>query len=533
MFCPDYPVQKSPSRDVLTSEGESSFFRSWALRPRRFEYSSSSDVSPGSRTPVTSPISPRTVAPRPIRPPLRETLSRLYPANHPHYVQSNQHQPHYASPQVPLSAATHERTTSRSRGSGETQTSRANSNASSLARRALSLFKDSTSSRKPSVIQHGKPSGLTRTSVAWKRESSGHWLEIRVGKKEPGTTSTGAQDPTSHVHYSPSLASHTATRMRRAIAHSKSKVSLRPPTRDSTNSSSPEGKPKETLVDRTKRILGIKSSVSLSTQQPTRGGQQSTAENLDRTSAALQNLVELTPPSGSSTSNMSTTSIGNKPKHRTLLRPRYHRHHTGHSSSSSVRRIMLGGPPVTTPNDECMYTGSDSQQYFRVELTAPHAPTYLPSEARRIGTPPLPETKGRGFFFDYNPPHSPSQSPPQSGPWPTEPMNTTPLPPRHHHETLIPPPHTPNGLRVPRTHSARSQTHDPDGVDWFRVKVALGHAEEERGGFELHVPEHLPSSPLCPRHPKHKSGGKGVCVYHGRNKMGPDDVVEEREGLWR
>ncbi|KAL8885823.1 MAG: hypothetical protein Q9215_006369, partial [Flavoplaca cf. flavocitrina] len=365
MFFPDYPVQKSPSRDLFTTEGESSFFRSWALRPRRFEYSSSSDISPGSRTPVTSPISPRTVAPRPIRPPLRQTPSRSYPANRVHHVQSNQHQPHHASPQVPLNAATHERTASRIRGSGETQTSRANSNASSLARRALSLFKDSTSSRKPSVIQHEKPSRLTRTSVAWKRELSGHWLEVRVGKKEPGTTSPAVQDSTSHVHYSPSLASYTATRMRRAIIHSKSKVSLRPPTRDSTNSSSPEGKPKETLVDRTKRILGIKSSVSLSTQQPTRGREQSTAETLDRTSAALQNLVELTPPSGSSTSNMSTASIGNKPKHRTLLRPRYRRHHTGHSSSSSVRRIMLGRSPVTTPNDECMYTGSDSQQYFR------------------------------------------------------------------------------------------------------------------------------------------------------------------------
>ncbi|KAI4274039.1 MAG: hypothetical protein LQ337_004215, partial [Flavoplaca oasis] len=366
MFYPDYSVQESPSRDVLTPEGESSFFRSWALRPRRFEYSSSSDVSPGSRTPVTSPISPRTVAPRPIRPPLRQTPSRSYPANRVYQVQSNQHQPHNASPQVPLSAATHERTASRSRGSGETQNSRATSNASSLARRALSLFKDSTSSRKPSAIQHGKPSGETRTSMAWKRELSGHWLEVRVGKKEPGTTSPGAQDPTSHVPYSSSIASHTATRMRRAIAHSKSKVSLRPPTHDSTNSSSPEGKPKETLVDRTKRILGIKSSLSLSAQQPTRGRQQSTAETLDRTSAALQNLVELTPPSGSSTSNLSAASIGNKPKNRTLLRPRYHRQQTGHSSSSSVRKIMLGRSPVTTPNDECMYTGSDSQQYFRV-----------------------------------------------------------------------------------------------------------------------------------------------------------------------
>ena len=37
--------------------------------------------------------------------------------------------------------------------------------------------------------------------------------------------------------------------------------------------------------------------------------------------------------------------------------------------------------------------------------------------------------------------------------------------------------------------------------------------------FELNVPEHLPSSPICPKNPKHSSGGTGVCPYHGRQKM--------------
>jgi hypothetical protein len=30
--------------------------------------------------------------------------------------------------------------------------------------------------------------------------------------------------------------------------------------------------------------------------------------------------------------------------------------------------------------------------------------------------------------------------------------------------------------------------------------------------FEFNLPEHLPSSPMCPANPKNKSGGKGVCV---------------------
>lgn len=34
--------------------------------------------------------------------------------------------------------------------------------------------------------------------------------------------------------------------------------------------------------------------------------------------------------------------------------------------------------------------------------------------------------------------------------------------------------------------------------------------------FEIDVPDHLPTSPLCPLSPKHKSGGRGICPLHGR-----------------
>ncbi|KAM3419507.1 hypothetical protein BST61_g2850 [Cercospora zeina] len=37
-------------------------------------------------------------------------------------------------------------------------------------------------------------------------------------------------------------------------------------------------------------------------------------------------------------------------------------------------------------------------------------------------------------------------------------------------------------------------------------------------GFEQNVPDHLPKSPLCPLHVKHKSGGKAICPLHGRYK---------------
>jgi len=67
-----------------------------------------------------------------------------------------------------------------------------------------------------------------------------------------------------------------------------------------------------------------------------------------------------------------------------------------------------------------------------------------------------------------------------------------------------------------------------DEKEWFRVKVddipwgaESSDSEDDvqdEDRFHWDVPEHLPGSPLCPLSPKHKSGGKGICVYHGRQK---------------
>lgn len=38
--------------------------------------------------------------------------------------------------------------------------------------------------------------------------------------------------------------------------------------------------------------------------------------------------------------------------------------------------------------------------------------------------------------------------------------------------------------------------------------------------FDFDLPEHLPNSPLCPANKKHRNEGMGLCVYHGRGKVG-------------
>ncbi len=63
---------------------------------------------------------------------------------------------------------------------------------------------------------------------------------------------------------------------------------------------------------------------------------------------------------------------------------------------------------------------------------------------------------------------------------------------------------------------------------WFRIphninvsdeQEAALREEEERRKFEWLVPEHLPTSPLCPLHPKYKGPCKGMCVWHSvKNK---------------
>lgn len=49
---------------------------------------------------------------------------------------------------------------------------------------------------------------------------------------------------------------------------------------------------------------------------------------------------------------------------------------------------------------------------------------------------------------------------------------------------------------------------------------AKKQVKKRMGSFALTVPEHLPTSPLCPANPKHVSGGHGVCVVSFQASFG-------------
>ena len=127
---------------------------------------------------------------------------------------------------------------------------------------------------------------------------------------------------------------------------------------------------------------------------------------LNRTSSILRPLAERngTPP------NLSASDSMNGPGSNRSLRNRISRllpfhHRLGSSNSRSIRDSKMADAPQGTPEPHALYTGSDKEQYFQVESSDLDAPTFLPSEARRIA--PLVRVNTVRGFFDYASPSSP------------------------------------------------------------------------------------------------------------------------------
>lgn len=70
----------------------------------------------------------------------------------------------------------------------------------------------------------------------------------------------------------------------------------------------------------------------------------------------------------------------------------------------------------------------------------------------------------------------------------------------------------------------------PAAWEWFdstintstracKPPVMCGHSQASSpSGFQISVPEHLETSPMCPANPFYESGGSGICPYHGRRR---------------
>ena len=216
--------------------------------------------------------------------------------------------------------------------------------------------------------------------------------------------------------------------------------------------------------------------------------------------------------------------------------------------SESIVSVVPSGP-VMGPTAK--YKSSDGKEYYRTAPTGPAALNFLPSEMKRVNTPPMivadaVSKKPGGFkgFFDMRRVTAEQASVYSESPELVATKRRRPIIPKGSLQSLLP------KLSLPRLQSKTSQQtreppeppRDPLEVTAFhqtpfsqrygdtrRVKMnhirsfveeSLKDDDDDASTFpfELDVPDHLPSSPLCPLSPKHKSGGKAICPIHSRRK---------------
>lgn len=335
------------------------------------------------------------------------------------------------------------------------------------------------------ATKDGQPPREAKLGHRWKHELSGHWLEIKLGRKgRLNGTQTVSEDNSPGVRSTTSPLPPDNGQWHNGNVTLPGQLSPGSGTTVSKAATipSPEG-----LYSRTKRHLGLKRNPTGSTHiAPPR--KSLTGEMLQEASDALQDFAERKTLQGE-TSSIATTTISIAGNRSGLSRLLPNHRKAAHSASSSVRNLLMGKPALPSPDPEAMYEGSDAKTYFRTEIADPGGLNFLPSEARKVGTPPLSHAN-RGFFFNTGKTSEDGNSSPESGGRST-------------------PGSTPGGTSTKRRGS---------DFDWYKVKEAADEAKDEQAEFELNLPEHLPNSPLCPRNPKHKSGGRGVCVYHGRRR---------------
>ncbi|PNP53824.1 hypothetical protein THARTR1_05948 [Trichoderma harzianum] len=187
-----------------------------------------------------------------------------------------------------------------------------------------------------------------------------------------------------------------------------------------------------------------------------------------------------------------TSRIGRK----LFGRAPWHRKESGDSFtsvSSSIRAVLKGKTPPASPATLGL---SQTSRYNLSHSTFPGG------EAIRVSTPPLDEDtadgRPRAFFTSLTPPAQDGENSAKTTSPPNRPVKRYSI-------------HSSSMASQPREWWEQA----PQRGSRREIPVAIGASASK---FEFDVPEHLPSSPMCPANKRHKSGGTGVCVYHGRRK---------------
>ncbi|KAF2433528.1 hypothetical protein EJ08DRAFT_647220 [Tothia fuscella] len=182
-----------------------------------------------------------------------------------------------------------------------------------------------------------------------------------------------------------------------------------------------------------------------------------------------------------------------------IRRPFLGRFSSGEYSPSDTSDKALDNPAFNEMNDNIV-------KQLPPQAPAKPEPTFLPSEAKRVNTPPPIKTskvKGNritGYFLDL---------------WSNEDDNKSVKSRDSPDKTDY---HTPFPLPKVST-ITDSNAHPGKEKDWYRIRmdrIMGGDEPRDVAGLDWDIPEHLPTSPLCPLHTKYRGRGKRICVYHGR-----------------
>ncbi|KAL3417301.1 hypothetical protein PVAG01_11301 [Phlyctema vagabunda] len=237
---------------------------------------------------------------------------------------------------------------------------------------------------------------------------------------------------------------------------------------------------------------------------------EATAGYFDRVQTKKhQSILAASPVTSSPDSKGSRRRFGLAPWHRRDS------HDTLISVTTTLHNLLMGNTPAVSPVSSTKAT--DEKRNRVVDMTDPLQDSFLPTEARRVKTPPLPRItptgQQRGFFFEIPPQNEDAVTP-------GIPIKSSPL-------TLSVPSPSMRGVKKHRISPPGGRDyHDSNANSSTRALKSPGNrnrlSEQSQGhfsrAFELNMPEHLSTSPLCPANLFHPSGGTGICPYHGRRR---------------
>lgn len=222
------------------------------------------------------------------------------------------------------------------------------------------------------------------------------------------------------------------------------------------------------------------------------------------------------------------------------------------SLSRLIERISTGS--WADAEEACACGGGDSGG----KMLGTEALSFLRTEMNRVNTPPLHELeidgKKRGFFFDVSkPPGELTEREREvrekwrretidtrvlTGPPTISPRMEPALTIKMSQKGADPAQSTSKPTLLQRRTSSSQNSHRAaralEPPDYFRQRIATLADPTEFESDEvlvMDVPDHLPSSPLCPLHPKYRKregDAKGLlCPVHGKGKK----VITRQEGI--